>query len=88
MYSLVSIDVYFRVMLVFGGMGTLSGPLLGAGVFTFIFESLRPLGRITTLIFGILLVVLFLYFREGLTNWLKNAVNFGVQARSSGKLRE
>jgi len=71
MFSLASVDVYVLVMLVFGGMGTLLGPLLGAGVFTFIFEILRPLGRVTTLIFGILLIVLFLYFREGLVNWLK-----------------
>jgi len=66
-----NIDVHILVMLVFGGMGTLTGPLLGAGAFTLISELLRPLGPITTLIFGILLIILFLFFREGLVVHLK-----------------
>lgn len=66
-----NIDALILVMLVFGGMGTLIGPLLGAGVFTLVFEFLRPLGPMTTLIFGIILIILFLYFREGLVSRLK-----------------
>jgi len=69
--SLFNLDLCILVMLVFGGMGTLAGPLLGAGIFTQVFEFLRPMGPITTLIFGLLLIVLFLYFREGLVAWLR-----------------
>lgn len=71
MFSLQSIDILVLVMLVFGGMGTLLGPLLGAGIFSLIIELLRPLGALTTLVFGILLIILFLYFREGLVPWLR-----------------
>ena len=71
MFNLQSMDTLILVMLVLGGMGTLLGPLLGAGVFALIFEFLRPLGQITTLVFGILLIILFVYFREGLVPWLK-----------------
>jgi branched-chain amino acid transport system permease protein len=71
MFNLSSIDTVVLVMLVFGGMGTLLGPLLGAGIFALIFEFLRPLGQITTLTFGILLIILFVYFREGLVSWLR-----------------
>lgn len=71
MFNLSSIDTVVLVMLVFGGMGTLLGPLLGAGIFALIFEFLRPLGQITTLAFGILLIILFVYFREGLVSWLR-----------------
>ena len=70
-FGLTSIDVIVLVMLVFGGMGTLLGPLLGAGIFSFINELLRSMGPFTTLVFGILLIVLFLYFREGLVPWLR-----------------
>lgn len=66
-----SIDTLILAMLVLGGMGTLIGPLLGAGVLALIFEFLRPLGQITTLVFGILLIILFVYFREGLVSWLR-----------------
>lgn len=71
MFNLQSMDTLILVMLVLGGMGTLLGPLLGAGVFALIFEFLRPLGQITTLVFGILLIILFVYFREGLVPWLR-----------------
>lgn len=71
MFNLQSIDILVLVMLVFGGMGTLLGPLLGAGIFSLIIELLRPLGALTTLVFGILLIILFLYFREGLVPWLR-----------------
>lgn len=65
------IDTTILVMLIFGGMGTLIGPLLGSAVFTVIYEILRPLGPLTTLIFGIILIILFLYFRDGLAPWLR-----------------
>lgn len=71
MFNLQSMDTLILVMLVLGGMGTLLGPLLGAGVFALIFEFLRPLGQITTLVYGILLIILFVYFREGLVPWLR-----------------
>lgn len=71
MFNLQSMDILILVMLVLGGMGTLLGPLLGAGVFAVIFELLRPLGPITTLVYGILLIILFVYFREGLVPQLK-----------------
>jgi len=69
--SLFNLDLYILVMLVFGGMGTLAGPLLGASIFTLVFELLRPMGPMTTLTFGVLLIILFLYFREGLVAWLR-----------------
>lgn len=68
------LDALILVMLVFGGMGTLLGPLLGAGVFTIIFEFLRPLGPITTLVFGATLIVLFICFREGLIAYIRRAL--------------
>ena len=65
-FSIVSIDTVVLVMLLFGGMGTLLGPVLGGAVFTVVNELVRPLGPLNLLVYGALLVILFVLFRDGL----------------------
>ncbi|GIX46134.1 MAG: branched-chain amino acid ABC transporter permease [Candidatus Tectimicrobiota bacterium] len=72
-FSLVGVDVVVLVMLLFGGMGTLLGPVLGGAVFTVVNELVRPLGPLNLLVYGALLIVLFLAFREGLVVALRRA---------------
>ena len=69
-FSTSSVDTLVLVMLVFGGMGTLLGPLLGAAIFSLVNQLLLPLGPLSSLVFGALLAFLFLYFREGMIPWL------------------
>jgi branched-chain amino acid transport system permease protein len=59
------VDVVVIVMLAFGGIGTLFGPILGAVVFTVFDEVLIEFGQVRVVAYGILIVVLFLWVPRG-----------------------
>jgi branched-chain amino acid transport system permease protein len=61
-----SVDVRVLVMLVFGGIGTLLGPVVGAAAFTILDEWLVSHRQVRLVFYGIAIVVLFLGFRRGL----------------------
>jgi branched-chain amino acid transport system permease protein len=64
-FAFTHIDVRIIVMLAFGGIGTLFGPIVGAATFTVIDEILRPFGQMRMAFYGVVLIVLFLGFRTG-----------------------
>ena len=53
-------------MTMFGGLGTVSGPIIGAVLITCMTELLRFLEDFRTLIYGVLLVVVILFFPKGI----------------------
>jgi len=60
------------LMAVFGGMGPLYGPIIGAIIFTYLEELLiTRLPELYMLIFGIILVVAILYLPNGLVGLIK-----------------
>jgi len=59
------VDVLVLVMLAFGGIGTLFGPVLGAVVFTVFDELLIELGQLRVVAYGILIIFLFLWMPGG-----------------------
>lgn len=59
------VDVVVMVMLAFGGIGTLFGPVLGAVTFTLVDEILIDFGRLRQMAYGILVIVLFLWMPRG-----------------------
>lgn len=65
-FSFQSIDVLVLIMLTLGGMRTTLGPAVGAGVVMVIEEFLASYPHWRLVIFGSLLIVLYLYFREGI----------------------
>lgn len=65
-YGFAQVDVEALVMLAFGGIGTLFGPVLGAAVFTIINELILDLGQLRVFVYGILIIVLFLWIPRGL----------------------
>jgi len=65
-YSFNNIDVAILIMLTLGGLRTLLGPVVGATVIFAIEEQLADTPEWRIVIFGVLLIVLFLYFREGI----------------------
>ena len=71
MFSLAAIDIVVLITLLLGGMGSLLGPILGGAGFTIIDELVRPFGQLNVLVYGTLLIVLFVTFREGLVSVLK-----------------
>ncbi len=60
------------VMTLFGGVGTVFGPVIGATLFTFIHEILwSELLLLYMSIFGGILIMLVLFFPQGLLGWMK-----------------
>ncbi|MFQ5610693.1 MAG: branched-chain amino acid ABC transporter permease [Anaerolineae bacterium] len=60
------VDVVVLVMLAFGGIGTLFGPIVGAVTFTIVDEILIEFGQLRQVAYGILIIVLFLRMPRGL----------------------
>jgi ABC-type branched-subunit amino acid transport system permease subunit len=65
-FSFVGIDIPVLIALLLGGMRTRFGPVIGALAFALIEELVRPFGQLNVLVYGVLLIVLFTTFREGL----------------------
>lgn len=72
-FSFVGIDIPVLIALLLGGMRTRFGPVLGAIAFALIEEAVRPFGQLTVLVYGVLLIVLFTTFREGLVPLVEKA---------------
>jgi branched-chain amino acid transport system permease protein len=70
-FGFAQVDVVVIVMLAFGGIGTLLGPILGAVVFTAIDEVLIEFGQLRLLAYGVLIIVLFLWIRRGMIPTLR-----------------
>jgi branched-chain amino acid transport system permease protein len=64
-YDFAEVDVVVVVMLAFGGIGSLFGPILGAVTFTVINELLVDLGHLRLVPYGALIIVLFLWIPRG-----------------------
>jgi branched-chain amino acid transport system permease protein len=78
MFTLAHVDIVVLITLLFGGMGTLLGPILGGAAFMAIDELVRPFGQLNVLVYGALLIVLFLTFREGLVAMLRNILRLPI----------
>ena len=67
-YSFERIDVRVLVMVAFGGLGTLLGPLIGAGVFAILDEQLTASLQLREVLYGAFVVAIFLFFRRGVVH--------------------
>jgi len=79
------VDVVVLVMLAFGGIGTLFGPIVGAVTFTFVDEVLIDFGRLRQVAYGILVIILFLWLPRGL---LPTAATLLRRIRGTVEVRE
>jgi branched-chain amino acid transport system permease protein len=77
-FSFVSVDIPVLISLLLGGMRTRLGPIIGAAAFAVIEEFVRPFGQLNVLVYGVLLIVLFVAFREGLVVMLRKALGFSI----------
>ncbi len=77
-FSLAHVDIVVLIALLLGGMRTLLGPVVGAATFTFIDELVRPFGQAAVLAYGLLLIVLFLAFRQGLVPFVRSVTRLPV----------
>ncbi len=77
-FSFVSVDIPVLIALLLGGMRTRLGPIIGAAAFALIEELVRPFGQLNVLVYGILLIVLFVAFREGLVPMLRKTFKLSL----------
>ena len=70
------VSVTVLTMLVLGGMGTISGPILGAYLLTFLPEMLRFIQDYRMLLYGLIIVVVMMYQPSGLLG--KNGILRGI----------
>lgn len=72
-YAFGNVDVRVLVMLALGGIGSLVGPIIGAVVFTVLDEILVDYAQLREILYGIITITLFLFFRSGIaptvTSW-------------------
>jgi branched-chain amino acid transport system permease protein len=64
-FGFAQVDVVVLVMLAFGGIGTLFGPIVGAVTFTIVDEILIEFGQLRQVAYGILIILLFLRMPRG-----------------------
>ena len=72
-YAFADVDVHVLVMLVFGGIGSLLAPVLGAVVFTILDEILISFAQLRVVLYGAVIIILFLGFRRGVIPTLESA---------------
>ena len=67
-YSFDRVDVRVLVLVAFGGLGTLLGPVIGAGVFAILDEQLSTSLELREVIYGVFVIAIFLFFRHGVVS--------------------
>ncbi|MDN3357544.1 branched-chain amino acid ABC transporter permease [Actinomadura sp. DC4] len=71
----VNITVLMVVMVVIGGAGTISGPILGAAAIAIVSEYLRQhFTEVHTLTLGVLIIVAVILLPQGVVNFVRDAV--------------
>ena len=67
-YSFDRVDVRVLVLVAFGGLGTLLGPVVGAGVFGILDEQLSTSLELREVLYGVFVIAIFLGFRRGVVH--------------------
>lgn len=83
-FAFDQVDVTALVLVAFGGLGTMLGPLFAAVVFAFLDNALVNSGQLRELIYGGLVIVLFLGFRRGVAQTVVSLGGRLAQARRGG----
>jgi len=69
-------SVEVLVMAIVGGMGTIVGPILGAILFTYLPEKLQAFAAYQFMVYGLILMVMFLLFRRGMAGAIAEPARF------------
>jgi branched-chain amino acid transport system permease protein len=83
-YAFEFVDVRVLVLVAFGGLGTLLGPLIGAGVFAYVDERLTASLELREVLYGVFVIVIFLFFRRGVVQTVVDLFDRIVGRRRAG----
>ena len=82
-YAFERVDVRVLVLVAFGGLGTLLGPAIGAGVFAVLDERLSASLELREVLYGVFVIAIFLGFRRGVVHAVVALANRLVALRRS-----
>ena len=87
-YAFDQVDVRVLVLVAFGGLGTLLGPVVGAAVFAYVDERLTGSLQLREVFYGAFVIAIFLGFRRGVIQTVVDLVNrFVVRRRRKPALQ-
>ena len=84
-YSFDRVDVRVLVLVAFGGLGTLLGPVIGAGVFAILDEQLTTSLELREVLYGVFVIAIFLFFRHGVVQRRRRRCTTGSPAAAVSK---
>jgi len=84
-YAFDQVDVRVLVLVAFGGLGTLLGPVIGAAAFAILDERLSTSLELREVVYGIFVVAIFLGFRRGVVHAVVGVFNRFFGRRSRGR---
>lgn len=64
-------SINILIMMVIGGMGTISGPIIGAVFITYLLETMRVFAEYRLVIYGLLMFLVILYMPQGIAGMLE-----------------
>ncbi len=73
------------VMVYLGGMGSISGSVIAAVIFTILIEALRPLAVLKWVVVPLILILLMIYRPQGLFGFRELNLNLGMSRSASRK---
>jgi branched-chain amino acid transport system permease protein len=65
-YGFAQVDVQVLIIVAFGGLGTLLGPVVGAAAFGFLDRALTDSGQLREAYYGAFVIAIFLFLRRGI----------------------
>lgn len=86
-YAFGQVDVRVLVMLALGGIAALFGPVLGAVILTWLDERLVEYQEVRLIVYGVVLIVLFIGLRRGLGPTIVDMVRPHLRRQHSTDLR-
>jgi branched-chain amino acid transport system permease protein len=86
-YGFDHVDVRVLVVVAFGGLGTLLGPVIGAAAFALLDERLTTSLELREVLYGVFVIAIFLGFRRGVVPTVVALVSRLVRRRAEPALR-
>jgi branched-chain amino acid transport system permease protein len=80
-YAFDQVDVRVLVIVAFGGLATLLGPVIGAGVFAIVDERLTASLELREVLYGVFVIAIFLFFKRGIVQAAVNLFNRFIPRR-------
>jgi branched-chain amino acid transport system permease protein len=75
------LSIFVLCMVVVGGMGSIIGSILGSIILVVLLEFLQPLGDYRLIVYGGLLMIMIMYFPQGLKGILANIILWPFRKR-------